>query len=109
MPKENIKSVLFFSGIHLFVCLGLLWIQYVCWFGSQFDVIPEFIIIITTWLLRIATFPFSLTVWFVPINEMHMFAAGASVIILLFSSCFWGLVDLWVCTGSKRIVPAVMK
>ncbi len=109
MAKGKMQSVLVFSGIHLFVCLGLLWIQYLCWFGSQFDVIPEVMIIISTWMLRIATFPFSLTVWLVPVNEMYMFAAGTSVIILLFSSCFWGLIDLWMCGCPEKNVPAVLK
>lgn len=109
MARENMKSILFFSSMHFFVCLGLMWVQYLSWLGEQLGVVPEITVHIIGWVLRVLTFPFSAMIWVVELNEMHMFAAGTSVVILLFSSCFWGLIELWLYSHSKRLDLIVLK
>lgn len=107
MARRNMKSMLFFSSIHFFVCLFLMWMQYLSWLGAKLGVVSENIVQSITLILRISTFPFSAMIWVVEMNDMHMFVAGTSLIILLFSSCFWGVVELWIYTSSKRWVPLV--
>ncbi len=86
---QQIKSCLFYAGLHFIVSIVLICVHYFTWLGSRLDMASGFSVIVLTWVLRILTFPFILII---PVVESQLHETGLYAALLPLSSLFWGWV-----------------
>ena len=87
MKKQQVRTCLFYAGLHFTISVVLVCADYFTWLGSRVGMASGFSVLILTWILRILTFPF---IVIIPVVESKWLAAGLSVALLPLSSLFWG-------------------
>lgn len=87
MSLRQVRSCLFYAGLHFILSIVLICIHYFTWLGSRVGMTTDISVILLTWILRILMFPVNIVVILLQ-SQFH--ESGLYMMLFPLSSLFWG-------------------